>query len=313
MFAPMSAQNIRDLNERFAIPGCLTFEAITGGLPVARVRNAYASATVALHGAHVTAFQPHGQRPVLWMSARSRFEAGAPLRGGIPICWPWFGPHPHDPAVPSHGFARISEWEVAGAEALDDGATRIELKLGDTAASHRLWPWAFDLRLRVRVAADLRVELTMRNTGDQTMTCSSALHSYFAVSDVTAVRVLGLQKCRFLDTVPTPPAEGIQDGPVTVGKETDLVYPDTEAECVLEDPGLARRIRIAKEGSRSTVVWNPWAAKAARMPDFGDDEYPGMLCIETANAETDTRQIAPGGQHRLAAVIRVEPFPAGEN
>ncbi len=303
----MSNEQLDELNGRFALPGAVRFESFHGGLPVACLASAHATAKVALHGAHVLAFQPDGAAPVLWLSARSRYEAGAPIRGGMPVCWPWFGPHPSVPTLPIHGFARIEPWACAGTWALADGVTRLALRLAGAADSRPGWSHPFDLQLVVTLSAALEVELIATNTGTQPFACSAALHSYFAVSDVTSVKVHGLEGCRYLDTVPVPPAEGVQHGPVTIGAEVDRAYFDTAATCTIEDPGLRRNIRIAKRGSLSTVVWNPWIAKAARMPDFGDDEYPGMLCVETANAREDARTLAPGESHSLVAEISVEP------
>ena len=306
----MKTHDMQTLNAQFAIPDQLPFSPIHGGLPAALIRNTHATATVALHGAHVTAFRPHDHKPVLWISDCNRYKPDSPIRGGIPVCWPWFGAHPQDAALPFHGFARISEWDVVRTAVLDGDVTLIELRLTDGPRTLALWPHAFDLRLCVRVGAQLDVELAMTNTGHVPVTCSSALHSYFAVREVTAIRVLGLERARFLDTVPNPPMPRIEDDPITVGAEVDRIYLDTAADCLIEDPGFDRRIRIAKRGSQSTVVWNPWVAKAARLADFGNEEYHEMLCVETTNASSDARVIAPGGQHRLAAVISVEPLRA---
>lgn len=297
------------LNARHGLPGQLTFEPLRNVFPALRIHNAHADALISLYGGHVMEYRPHGEAPVLWMSGKSRFEAGAPIRGGIPICWPWFGKHAEDPdQKPFHGFARLSLWDVADVQQLPDGSTRLDLQLPDTTPLFNLWPQPWELRLRVTVGATLRVELTTVNTGTAPVTHTIALHSYFTVRDVTAVRVLGLEGCRYLDTLATPPEERTQAGPVTIAAEVDRAYLDTEATCIIEDPKLRRRIRIAKTGSRSTVVWNPWIAKSARMPDFGDDEYPGMLCVETVNTATDARTLAPGDTHLLAAEIGVEPL-----
>jgi glucose-6-phosphate 1-epimerase len=304
----MTTHEIDQLNAKFAVQGHVTFAAIQGGLVAAEIRNAHASATVALHGGHVLAFQPHGEQPVLWVSRESRFQEGAPIRGGIPICWPWFGKHADGSAKPFHGFARTALWEVSAVRGLRDGSTELDLRLRDSDATRGLWPQAFELRLRVTVSRTLHVALAMRNTGEKPFTCTSALHSYFRVSEAADIQVWGLDKCAYLDTVPEPPARGVQDGPVRIGAETDRVYVDTEAECAIEDPGLKRRVRVAKQGSRSTVVWNPWIAKAARMPDFGKEEYHEMLCLETANAGEDAREIPPASEHRIAAIIHMEPL-----
>jgi glucose-6-phosphate 1-epimerase len=298
------AQEIGELNGRFAVAGELEFVAGPGGLPVASIRNEAAGSAVCLMGGHVLSYQPHGQEPVLWMSGKSRFEEGKPIRGGIPVCWPWFGTQAPAAGMPHHGFVRTLMWEVRDAEALD-GATRVRLGLKDSEETRALWPHRFDLRIGVTVGERLRVELTARNTDSEPWSFSGALHSYFSVSDIVRVKVRGLEGCRYVTKVEEPP-ENRQQGPVTIGAEVDRVYTDTAAECVIEDPGLRRRIRVAKEGSRTTVVWNPWIDKSRRMEDFGDEEYHGMLCVETANAGKEVIALAPGEEHTTSAVIAVE-------
>jgi D-hexose-6-phosphate mutarotase len=297
--------DLESLNDSFAITDHIVFANGPGGLPVAEIRNAYAAATVGLHGGQVLAFQPHGHSPILWISAHSLYQPGKAIRGGIPVCWPWFGPHPSDPAKPAHGFARTSLWSVLSAAALADGATQLRLRLADGDASLALWPHAFDLRLVVTVGAQLRTELIARNPDAAPYTCGGALHSYFEVGDVAAIAIHGLDGCAYIDKVDGGQRK-IQHGPVTIATETDRVYLNTAETCAIEDPELGRRITIAKSGSRTTVVWNPWADKARRLPDFGDDEYHGMVCVETANADGDSVTVAPGGEHRLTAIIGVE-------
>jgi D-hexose-6-phosphate mutarotase len=297
--------DLETLNESFAIADHITFAAGPGGLPVAQVRNAYAAATVSLRGAQVLAFQPHHHDPVLWVSAHSLYQPGKAIRGGIPVCWPWFGPHASDPAKPAHGFARTSLWSVLSAAALADGATQVRLRLADDDASYALWPHAFDLRLVVTVGAELRAVLIARNPGAAPYTYSGALHSYFSVSDIAAISIHGLDGCAYIDKVDGQQRK-IQQGPVTIQGETDRVYLNTGETCVIEDPGLDRRITIGKAGSHTTVVWNPWAERARQLADFGDEEYHGMICVETANADGDSVTLAPGGEHRLTAIISVE-------
>jgi len=244
------------------------------------------------------------------MSKCSDFEVGLPIRGGIPICWPWFGAHPTDPDKPSHGFARRQLWDVLGTAVADDGATSLRLALADCDDFRTMWPQPFTLELTVTVGTSLRVALTMQNNGTAPVTHTCALHSYFNVANVADVRVRGLAGCAFIDTVePKPWKRHKQDGPVTFAKETDHVYVDTSVDCLIDDPGLQRTIRVAKQGSRSTVVWNPWITKSARMEDFGDDEYPGMLCVETTNAADDAVTLAPGAAHEIVTILSVEPFP----
>jgi len=301
--------DLTTLNERHAIPGHIRFVTGLGGLPVAQIENGHASASVCLLGGHVLTFQPHAQEPVLWMSERSDFEVGQPIRGGIPVCWPWFGAHPSHPDKPSHGFARRYLWDVVDAAVTGDGATCLRLALPSGDRAHAMWPQPFSLELAVVVSTNLRVSLTMRNAGSTPVTHTCALHTYFAVSDVANVRVRGLEGRTFIDTVgPQPWQRRKQNGPISFAAETDRVYVDTSDDCFIDDPGLKRSIRVAKEGSRSTVVWNPWVAKAARMEDFGKDEYPGMVCVETTNAADDAVTLTPGTAHELTTILSVEPF-----
>ena len=293
------------LNDQFAIAEHITFVASAVGLPVAEIRNSYAAASVAVQGGHVITFQPHGQHPVLWLSSLSVFERGKTIRGGIPVCWPWFGSHPTHPSLPFHGFVRTAMWQVRGTSVGLGDATEIRLGLTESETSLALWPHTFDLEIVVTVGSRLRVELIARNPGDQPFVCGGALHSYYTVGDARQIAIHGLDGCDYLDKV-----EGFkrkpQRGSVTFTGETDRVYLDTDATCVIDDPVLARRIGIAKAGSRTTVVWNPWAEKAKQIADFEDQEYLSMVCVETANADTDVATVAPGGEHRLSAVIGLE-------
>jgi len=299
----MQDSTLDALNDRHGIAGRLAFEAGPGGLPVAAIENAHACATVCLLGGHVLAFQPRGHEPVLWVSERSRFEAGRPIRGGIPVCWPWFAAHPEDATKPFHGFVRTALWSVLDTETVADGATRVRLRTGDSAQTPALWPHAFELEIDVTVGPELRVELIASNRGQAPWTCTGALHTYLSVGDVAQIAIHGLDGCSYVEDAP---GRRLQQGPVTIDREVDRVYLDTAATCTVEDPGLGRRIRVAKSGSRSTVVWNPWVDKARRMADFGDDEYRRMVCVETANAGEDAVTVPPDGEHRLAARIRVE-------
>ncbi len=301
----MDSDCIDALNQRFGLQGQLHFARGPGELATAFVSGPKAEGSVVLQGAHVLHFQPRGQAPVLWHSERSFFAPGRPIRGGIPVCWPWFGTHPTDPGKPGHGFARILGWEVLGTSSGPTGVA-IDLGLTQQPSTLQLWPHPFSLRLRASFGEQLQVELHVANTGDQPFTFSGALHSYFAVSQSNHISIAGLEGSPYFDKVGAAPQ--YQEGPVTITGETDRVYQETTAECQIADPGLQRRICIAKAGSQSTVVWNPWIAKAARTEDFGDQEYQAMVCVETANAAPDQRTLTPGAAHCLQTSIRVEPI-----
>jgi len=300
----MSIDTINFLNDTYAISDHVAFKAGPGDLPVAEINNAFASATVSVHGGHVISFQPHGQAPVLWASKHSAYAEGKAIRGGIPVCWPWFGPHPTDSSKPAHGFVRTQMWAVIGTSVAANDATQVRLRITDDETTQALCPYPFELDIIITVGTELEVELVARNTGNETFTCGGALHSYFTVSDVRAIAIHGLDGCSYIDQL-DPAQLKVQHGPITFNAETDNVYLDTTATCRIEDPGLSRHIEIAKSGSHSTVVWNPWIAKAQRMPDFGDQEYLGMVCVETANAKDDVVTLPPAGEHALRAVIQM--------
>jgi glucose-6-phosphate 1-epimerase len=299
--APMTGDANREEGPRIATGA--------NGLPVVELRGRSGSAEIYLHGAHVTRWDPAGARPVLWVSRSSAFAPGQPIRGGVPICFPWFGAHPTDPGQPGHGFARVREWRlIATPEASapgDEDAAVAEFELGSTEPPHPAWPHAFAARYRVVLGRALTMQLEVANTGSAPISFEEALHTYFAVSDVRDISISGLEGRPYLDKV-AGFAERVQAGdPIRFTAETDRVYLDTHATCTIHDPGWKRRITVAKQGSNSTVVWNPWIGKAHAMPDFGDDEWLEMVCVETANVGANRVTLAPGERHRIRADITV--------
>jgi glucose-6-phosphate 1-epimerase len=290
--------------ERF--PEGARLEEGPGGLDRLALLASDGQAVVYLHGAHVAHFQPKGERPVLWMSAESRFEAGKPIRGGVPICFPWFGPKAGSPEAPPHGFARILPWSVAAVTRGAEGSLRAVLELSADAAARGGFPRELSLSLAVTVGHRLRMDLTARNVDSAPATFEEALHSYFAVSDVRQVRVRGLEGVSFVDKTKATASRPGETGPIAIAAETDRVYAGTSGTVTIEDPAWRRRIVVGKSGSRTTVVWNPWVVKAKAMPDFGDDEWKGMLCVETANALDDAVTLAPGASHVMTATLEVQ-------
>lgn len=301
-------QDVAALNCRFALPGRLEFVQDDSGLVVARIASAHAKSDITLQGAHVMTWQPLGQRPVIWLSPAAKLVRGKSLRGGVPVCWPWFGAHAAESGFPAHGFARTVPWQVAATEEWPDGGIRIAFELPQSAMPSAQWPHACRVRNIVTVGRTLSLELATENTGGTGFEIGEALHTYFAVGDAERIRVTGLDGAEYLDK-----ADGwkrkTQAGGVAIAGEVDRLYVNTESECVIEDPVLKRRIRIAKRGSRSTVVWNPGAEKAAKMGDFGSaDGHLGMVCVESANAGENTVRIAPGETHSLSVSYGVEPL-----
>jgi len=277
-----------------------------GGLKRLVIQSMQAEAEIYLHGAHVTRFQPNGQKPVLFMSAKSMFEPGKPIRGGVPICFPWFGARQDGQPGSPHGFARLIEWELVSAEQASDGIVEARLRLVSSEATRVMWDGEFEAEYRVRIGSTLGLELYVKNTGDQPLRIEEALHTYLAVSDARQVSIEGLAGSTYLNTVAPPRTETQDAAPIRITAETDRIYFNTQVTCLAHDPGWQRRLVVEKTGSNATVVWNPWIAKAKAMPDFGDDEWPFMLCIETCNVRENAVTIAAGQSHIMGATIREE-------
>lgn len=292
------------LNQQFAIPGHVDFVAGPGGLIQASINNGLASAEILLQGAQVIGWQAGHAAPVIWLSKGARFEAGKAIRGGIPICWPWFGPHPETPALPAHGFARTAFWEVAHTEAFPNGATCIDFKLQASASTLALWPHEFELHYRVTVSQTLTLELLTHNPGNSAFTITEALHTYFAVGDIGDITIDGLAGCAYVDKVDQEKTK-IERGNVQIDSETDRVYLDTPGEFNITDPRLKRRIHVHAEDSYSTVVWNPWQIKSEKMGDMGQDGYRTMVCMEGGNAYNNAVTVPSGQTHRLSTTYSI--------
>ena len=259
-----------------------------------------------LHGAHVTHFAPTGDAPLLFVSAFSDYQNGKPIRGGVPVIFPWFGPRAGHPTAPAHGFARTSTWIAESVAEQPDGAIVIVLRLDPNEASQAVWDHRWVLRHRITVGTALTMALEIENLGATPFRCEEALHTYFRVSDVRNVEVLGLENAEYLDKADGMRRKCQSADPIRFTAETDRTCVNTLNRCVIADPGLNRRIVIEKSGSQSTVVWNPWIAKARAMADFGDNEWPFMVCVETGNVADNTLEIAPGIRHVTTTTIRRE-------
>jgi len=293
------------LNQRFGSDGALAFREETNGFVIAEVNNPHASASIAMQGAHLMHFQPKGQEALIWLSPEAKLATGKSIRGGVPVCWPWFGAHTSDAALPAHGFARTVPWRLNQVHTLADGSTQLEFELIPSATTRTQWPQACSVRNIITIGQSLRHELVTTNLDSEPMVLGEALHTYFQVGDVRRVSVNGLEGRDYLDKV-RDFARDTQSGPLRFCGEVDRIYLDAPATTEIRDPSMNRRIIIRSQGSRSTVVWNPWCEKAAAMGDLGPNGYRHMLCVETANAAEDTVTLAPGAQHRLVARYTIE-------
>ncbi len=295
-----------ELTAEFRIAGVVDFTETEHGLVKAVISLGGMTGELYLQGAQVTAWQPAGERPVLFTSPNAAFEPGKAIRGGIPIIIPWFGPSRHSLTAPQHGFARTATWRLDRVERLATKALTLTLSLGDDDVRSRFWPERFRAIYDVTFAQTLSLRLAVQNLAPHAITFEEALHSYFAVSDVTAVAVSGLAGTIYIDKTQASRRERQTATLVSVVAETDCVYLHTPARCFIEDRGWNRRVVIEKNGAASTVVWNPGADKAAMMADLGDPAWRGMVCVEAGNIADDEVRLAAGDEHQMSTVIWVD-------
>jgi glucose-6-phosphate 1-epimerase len=288
--------SVADLASKFGVPGVVDFAESDHGLIKAVVSQDGMTGELYLQGAQVTAWQPSGAKPVIFTSSRAVFAPGKAIRGGIPVIFPWFGPHPTDPKAPQHGWARTASWQLDNVETGADAVTfELSLAADDFALSHRV---VFGAALELRLAA--------HNTSTKPATFQEALHTYFAVSDVERVAVLGLEASTHIDktaNMARVPGSGTL---LKLAKETDSVYLDVPDRLTIHDPDWERRIVIDKGGAASAIVWNPWPEKAAAMADLGADNQRGFICVETGNVADDDINLPPGATHEMTTRISLD-------
>ncbi|SCY09219.1 glucose-6-phosphate 1-epimerase [Nitrosospira sp. Nl5] len=300
--------NIEQLNTDHGITDQLKFVEGAGGLPFIQIDNAKARAVISVYAGQVLSFQPVNEpHDLMFLSEAAYYQPGKAIKGGTPICWPWFGPDPEAFGRPAHGFVRNRFWNVIRTETKSDGDVRVTLGLTDTPETRAIWPHSFVLALEITVGDSLNLELITRNTGKESFSITQALHTYFKVEHIGEVVVLGLEDTEYIDKADNG-ARKLQKGAVTIKAEVDRIYRDAPDELVIDDTALDRRIRIASRGSKTAVVWNPWAKIAAEMGDLKDDDYKRLLCVETANAASDVAEVGPRGEFRLAANYRIERY-----
>ena len=273
----------------------IAYKKFDNGFQYIEISNASSRAKIALQGAHLFHYERVGEEPLLWLSKKSFFKIGRAIRGGVPVCWPWFGKHPANSDLPQHGFTRTSLWELLEAKEIDEHTSEVILQLQPSAESLQLWPHKFALLLAITVSKTLTLALTTRNCDAQPFEITAALHSYFAVENIGKVHVEGLANKSYFDKVTGE--EHIQQGNITVSGEVDRIYRKVDYPVSLHDQG--RTLRIDAQGSSSAIVWNPWSESCVAMADMNDDGYRTMLCIETANAPGDARMLLPGEKHTL--------------
>ena len=276
-----------------------------GDLPMLEITTPWSSAEIYLHGAQVTHFKKNGEPPLLFLSQCSRFAAGQPIRGGIPIIFPWFGKPTDKPN--QHGFARIQDWDLRELAVTPDGSVSVRLQMAECADSSEYPSCAVDYL--VTVSATLTVELVVLNKSAREFVFENCLHTYFTVGDIGAVSITGLKGVDYLDQTKAFARQIESNDAIRIASEVDRAYLGTPRTVEIQDASLRRTIRIEKQGSASTVVWNPWIAKSKAMPDFGDEEYQQMICVETGNVDSDRLTLKPGAVSRLNMKLASAPLP----
>ena len=293
----------RSLDARFGRAPGVSFAERFGG-PVAILEAAGSTAIVALQGGQVLSWRARGfSDDVLWLSPSAQLGTGKAVRGGVPVCWPWFGAHPSDAAKPAHGFVRAAYWNVAGS-ATSASRARLILSFDTSVVDASLWQPRARAELEITVGETLTISLSTDNLSAAPFALTQALHTYLNVGDIADATVTGLESRRYIDQLDGG-AVRLQSGAIVIGSEVDRIYQATGDDVVVTDNRLARQICVAKSGSQSTVVWNPWIAKAARLGDVGEDGYRRMLCIETANAGDDVVMLAARARHRIVTELKV--------
>jgi glucose-6-phosphate 1-epimerase len=294
------ATTIAELDGRFRIPGVAQLVAGNGGWPKVQVTGPAASGEIYLHGAHVTSWKPAGAEEALFLSPNSIWQEGKAIRGGVPICFPWFGDKAGDPHAPAHGFVRTKTWQLDSVERNGDGVS-VTLSTASDDDTRRWWAADFRTTYRATFGAELVLELTTMNTGSSLLCLEEALHAYYSVGDAAQTRISGLEGSWYIDKTDSFREKLQRTAELVLTAETDRVYLNTEHPVELSDPVLQRRITINRGNARTTVVWNPWPEKAAQLKDLGGDQWQKMLCIEISNVGHFAVEVAPGQSHTMTA------------
>jgi glucose-6-phosphate 1-epimerase len=297
----MNQSHIDALNRRFGIPNLVAVIAGKGGLPKIRVIAPSASADIYLHGAQLTSWQPINAEEVLFLSEHSNWQDGHAIRGGIPVCFPWFRGKVDAPSAPAHGFVRTKEWRLESV-GIDGESVVVICSTENEESTYRWWPHAFRLVYKLSIGKSLRLELNVANTGQTSFHFEEALHTYFRVSNVETVSVGGLGHVAYLDNTEGN-RQKTQSGDLIFTKKTDNAYIDVHGAADLVDRAWRRTLRTEKVNSATTVVWNPWEDGAASLGDLGNDEWRQFACVEASNILGSAISLEPGQEHGMQAIL----------
>jgi glucose-6-phosphate 1-epimerase len=296
-----SNDDAAELDRRFAVPGVAHVQSDRAGHHVVRIATEKCLGAMHLHGAQVTSWKPAGTPEVIFLSSKATFEEGKAIRGGIPICFPWFRAKSDNANAPAHGFVRTRLWTLDSIENGSAGVLVIMSTASDSATKE-WWPHDFRAKLSATFGNKLVLEFTVANTGAAPFRFEEALHTYHAVGDIRSARIRGLDGAAYLDNTDGN-REKKQTGELAIARATDSAYLGSEQPIVLLDPPSNRKIHVTKQNSNSTVIWNPWEDAANKMSDMGDGEWQKFLCAEAANILANAIELRPGEEHALTATI----------
>ena len=295
--------DIAQLNSRFGAPGRIVFREGFAGYPNVVIANKYGTAEVALLGGNVLSYRPTGQGEVLFRPAKRDYNRGDGVHCGIPVCWPQFG-NRFSKDLPQHGFARKMVFACRGTEYSEE-MTEVTLGLKSDGETRKLWPYDFDLELKVTVSMKLNLRLVTKNTGAEPFDFNCGFHPYFLVRDRNGVTVRGLDGVRYIDASGGTMKEGDWSGDLAVTSGYDHIFsmpPAPKHELALVDAGLRRAVALVSSGNTKTVVWNPDTEYV--VEDHTPEDWRRFVCVEPVSDWPGGGTLAPGATHELLAAIQ---------
>ena len=299
--------NVSELKNKFSLDGVLDITEAHSGFPFIKINNQNASAVISLYGGQVLSYAPHKEDDLLFLSDKAFYQTGKAIKGGIPICWPWFGADPEGKGRPAHGFARNNLWELESTEQTASGETKVVISLLSNDVSKKLFPFEFKLSLTIVIGKELELELTTSNMDEKPFNITQALHTYFAVEDINGVAVLGLDGSSYLDKAKSNTGEEnrTQKGDVVFDGEVDRIYQDAPGNLQIQKKDSVKLTGIKSTNNKTVVVWNPWKELCEQSADLKADDYTRFVCVETANAADDVIEVIPGERFSLRVIYSI--------
>lgn len=292
-------QSLSELKQRYANIAGVKLCAHDNGLNTVQLENNYGTINIYLQGAQLTSYSPVNGKEVIWLSESAYLLPNKPIRGGVPICWPWFGQHPVSNDLPQHGFARTSLFHLETINHNQQGDSDIVLKLESNEDTLQLWPYRFELYVCFNLGKNLTIRVITKNTGENQIPLTQAIHSYFKVENIFETQVSGFEQCHYFNKIANETSKQ-NEKMLVVTEETDRIYYQNNAQVELKDKN--NTLMLQHQGSDSTVIWNPWQTNAKSISDFDDDGYKQMICIESAMTQQNYK-LQPGESHQLIQII----------